>query len=48
MNRNPDNRNNQNHRNDDSFDRAFFGSPGVMLTLIAIIILGSIIWNYFK
>lgn len=41
---------NDHDRNDrqDTFDRAFFGKPGVMIVLILIVTIGSIIFNYFK
>ncbi len=32
----------------DTFDRTFIGKPGCMLSLILLIIIISVVYNYFK
>ncbi|GIP62838.1 hypothetical protein J32TS6_13930 [Virgibacillus pantothenticus] len=39
---------NRNDNQKDQFDRAFIGSPGFMIVLVLVIIIGSVIFNYFK
>ncbi|MBP2079381.1 ABC-type Na+ efflux pump permease subunit [Oceanobacillus polygoni] len=39
-------RDKKDHR--DTFDRTFIGSSGFMIILVLVIIIGSLIFNYFK
>lgn len=39
---------NDNDDHKDLFDRTFIGSPGFMIVLVLVIIIGSVIFNYFK
>lgn len=32
----------------DTFDRAFLGKPGFMLLILVLIVVGSLLYNYFK
>ncbi|WP_156960061.1 hypothetical protein [Oceanobacillus manasiensis] len=46
MSRNKYDREREDHQ--DTFDRAFVGKPGFMIILTLVVIIGSIIFNYFK
>ncbi|MDY0404305.1 hypothetical protein P5G51_001740 [Virgibacillus sp. 179-BFC.A HS] len=39
---------NKKDKENDSFDRMFLGSPGMMFTLVAVVIVISFLVNYFK
>ncbi|MDY7044867.1 MULTISPECIES: hypothetical protein [unclassified Virgibacillus] len=39
---------NDKDNNQDVFDRALFGSPGFMIIVALLVIIGSIVFNYFK
>jgi hypothetical protein len=43
-----DDNNSENRKNQDEFDRAFVGNPVVMLILIALVVIGSYIYNRFS